>query len=87
VNGPCLFNVVPGGRTPAVSLADMERFGYRIAILPTLLLASTVLGGRAALRRLRAEGDLAPAGTLPPAELFRLVGSEAWDRVQSSAPD
>jgi len=85
VNGPCLFNVVPGGRSPAASLADLERFGYRIAILPTLLLAATVLGGRDALRRLRAEGDLAPAGTLPPADLFRLVGSERWDRAQASA--
>ena len=87
VKGPCLFNVVPGGRTPAVSLGDVERHGYRIAILPTLLLASTVLGGRAALERLRGDGELATAGTLPPAELFRLVGSEAWDRVRSSAPD
>ena len=84
VSGPCLFNVVPGGRGPTTSLGELERFGYRIAILPTALLAATVLGGRDALRRLRTEGELAPAGTLPPAELFRLVGSETWDRARAS---
>ncbi len=84
VNGPCLFNVVPGGRSPAVSLAGLERPGYRIAILPTVVLAAVVVGGRDALNRLRAEGDLAPSGTLPPRELFRLVGSEVWDRARSA---
>lgn len=79
VDGPCLFNLVPGGRSPDVSLADLERFGYRLVILPTLLLAAAVLGGREALHRLRAEGETAASGVLPPAELFRLVGSEAWD--------
>ena len=82
VRGPCLFNLVPGGRSPEVSLGDLERFGYRLVILPTLLLAAAVLGGREALHRLRTEGDPAASGALPPAELFRLVGSEAWDRAQ-----
>jgi len=86
VSGPCLFNIVPGGRSPTASLAELERFGYRIAILPTALLAATVLGGRDALRRLRTEGELAPARTLPPAELFRLVGAETWDRARASLP-
>lgn len=85
VNGPCLFNLVPGGRSPEVTFADLERFGYRIVILPTLLIAAAVLGGREALQRLRTGGEAAPSGALPPAELFRLVGSEAWDRARTGA--
>jgi 2-methylisocitrate lyase-like PEP mutase family enzyme len=83
VRGPCLFNLVPGGRSPEVSLADLDRFGYRAVILPTALLAPVVLGGREALRRLRTEGEPAPSGTLPPRDLFRLVGSEAWDLARA----
>src|SRR5215469_15851879 len=30
VGGPCLFNVVPGGRSPEVSVAELDSWGYRI---------------------------------------------------------
>jgi 2-methylisocitrate lyase-like PEP mutase family enzyme len=42
VNGPCLFNVVPGGRSPAVSLAGLESLGYRIVIFPAALLGAVI---------------------------------------------
>lgn len=42
VKGPCLLNIVVGGKTPAVSLDEAERMGYRIAILPGLLISSVV---------------------------------------------
>ena len=38
VKGPCLLNMVCGGKTPDVPLADAERMGYAITILPGLLL-------------------------------------------------
>ncbi|HTE82073.1 MAG TPA: isocitrate lyase/PEP mutase family protein, partial [Reyranella sp.] len=38
VKGPCLLNMVRGGKTPEVPLADAERMGYAISILPGLLL-------------------------------------------------
>ena len=37
VKGPCLLNVVTGGITPDLNMADARDMGYRIAILPSLL--------------------------------------------------
>ena len=37
VKGPCLLNVVRRGKTPVVELKDAEAMGYKLAILPTLL--------------------------------------------------
>jgi 2-methylisocitrate lyase-like PEP mutase family enzyme len=94
VGGPCLFNVVPGGRSPEVTVADLARWGYRIAIFPALLLgpvvaacdqaltslAQTALaGGAGPTEPARPAGQDAGSG---PAELFRRVGSDEWDRLR-----
>jgi 2-methylisocitrate lyase-like PEP mutase family enzyme len=93
VSGPCLFNVVPGGRSPEVSVSDLERWGYRIAIFPALLigpvvaacdraltsLAQTVLAGGAAAGL---AGPAGRGGVTGPAELFRRAGSDDWDRLR-----
>jgi 2-methylisocitrate lyase-like PEP mutase family enzyme len=42
VNGPCLLNVVRGGKTPEVTLEMAERAGYAIAIVPGLLLVGFI---------------------------------------------
>ena len=95
VNGPCLYNAVPGGRSPAVSLADLEAFGYRIVIFPTALLGAVVAACDRALADLAAAGaatapSLAPLTTDPgdgPAALFRQVGAEEWDRLRERYGD
>ncbi len=43
VQGPCLLNVVWGVKTPQVSMDDAQAMGYRLAILPGVLL-KTVYG-------------------------------------------
>jgi 2-methylisocitrate lyase-like PEP mutase family enzyme len=94
VGGPCLFNVVPGGRSPEVAVADLERWGYRIAIFPALLLgpvvaacdqALTSLSQTALARGAGAAGTASTAGENGaggPAELFRRVGADDWDRLR-----
>jgi 2-methylisocitrate lyase-like PEP mutase family enzyme len=42
VGGPCLLNVVWGGKTPDVDLRDAEAMGYKLAIVPGLLIKSVV---------------------------------------------
>src|SRR5207253_2413090 len=38
VEGPCLLNVVRGGKTPDLDLREAETMGYKLAIVPGLLL-------------------------------------------------
>ena len=90
VNGPCLYNAVPGGRSPAVSLADLEAFGYRIVIFPTALLGAVVAACDGTLAELAAAGAATTPSLAPlasdsgdgPAALFRQVGAEEWDRLR-----
>src|SRR5262249_2618250 len=42
VKGPCLLNVVRGGKTPDLDLRDAETMGYKLAIVPGLLIKSVV---------------------------------------------
>ena len=42
VKGPCLLNMVRGGKTPEIALDDAERMGYAIAIVPGLLLGDII---------------------------------------------
>src|SRR5215207_6451041 len=57
VQGPCLLNVVAGGKTPNVGLDRAAELGYRLAIVPVLLLAAVLAAGDAALTELAATGE------------------------------
>lgn len=82
VEGPCLFNMVWGGKTPEVGLDDVEAMGYKLAILPGLLFQS-VMGFVDALleetRRTRRHPT--PAENVTPREAFRRVGVDEWDAL------
>ncbi len=43
VHGPCLLNIVQGGRTPVYDLNEVERLGYRMVVLPGVVLLATIL--------------------------------------------
>jgi 2-methylisocitrate lyase-like PEP mutase family enzyme len=83
VEGPCLLNVVAGGKTPDVGLERAGELGYRLAIVPVLLLAAFLHAGDGALAALRATGEHPPQVPVTPvAEIFRRAGSEPWDLVR-----
>lgn len=86
VNGPCLLNLVPGGKTPDLSLDDVAGLGYRLVILPGLLFVSTMDACDATLATLRETGR-APAtqGRVPIRERFRRVGADEWDALRFRA--
>src|SRR5246127_5174708 len=42
VDGPCLLNVVRGGKTPDLDLRRAEAMGYKLAIVPGLLIKKIV---------------------------------------------
>ncbi len=82
VKGPCLLNVVPGGKTPAVSMGDAQAMGYRLAILPGIALKAIVEACDAAFATLKATQLPPVGGALKVHDLFRKVGAEEWDALR-----
>jgi 2-methylisocitrate lyase-like PEP mutase family enzyme len=84
VEGPCLLNVVAAGKTPDVGLDRAAELGYRLAIVPVLLLAAVLAAGDAALAGL-AETGVHPAGVpvIPVDEIFARAGAGRWDEVRA----
>jgi len=84
VAGPCLLNVVRKGKTPEIDLNEAERLGYKLAIVPGLLLKATIGACNAALAALRAEHRhpvLQPDMTVRDA--FNRMGAEEWDLLRT----
>ena len=83
VDGPCLLNVVRGGKTPDLDLREAEAMGYKLAIVPGLLIQSVVGICDQALAGLRETGchpRLIAEITVP--EMFRRFGADEWDAVR-----
>lgn len=85
VRGPCLLNIVPGGRTPNVSLGDAQAMGYRLAILPGAVLFEVIHAADQALLRLMQtrEQAMPPAGATV-ASTFRRFGAAEWDALRQT---
>jgi 2-methylisocitrate lyase-like PEP mutase family enzyme len=81
VRGACLLNVVPGGRTPVTNLRDAEAMGYKLAILPGLMLQATITAGDAVLAQVNATG-IVPASPVSVGETFRRFGADEWDALR-----
>jgi 2-methylisocitrate lyase-like PEP mutase family enzyme len=84
VDGPCLLNIVRGGKTPDVDLNHVEDMGYRIAILPGLLLSAAVDAFEQTLQSLLAtKAPPSSAATPPVHERFRKFGSDEWSELRT----
>ncbi|HEX9465006.1 MAG TPA: isocitrate lyase/PEP mutase family protein [Alphaproteobacteria bacterium] len=73
---PCLANMVPGGKTPILPAAELERIGYRLAVYPVTLLSAAISAMQATLIALSAGSSLPPMVTF--AELQKIVGFPAY---------
>lgn len=82
IQGPCVLNVVPGGRTPIFDLRQAEEMGYKLAILPGLMLKAAIQAGDAALAELK-QTFTAPAVTANVAQTFRRFGADEWDALRT----
>jgi 2-methylisocitrate lyase-like PEP mutase family enzyme len=82
VKGPCLLNVVPGGRTPIFDLRQAQDMGYKLAILPGLMLKAAIEAGDAALAELK-RNHQAPPVTQGVAQTFRRFGADEWDALRT----
>jgi len=84
VNGPCLLNMVLGGRTPVLDTTVAQKMGYRMAIQPVILISTLVAYGMEMLKALKDTGKHPSVpGDLSIEELFRQFGSEKWDQLRT----
>jgi 2-methylisocitrate lyase-like PEP mutase family enzyme len=83
VDGPCLLNVVRGGKTPDLDLREAEAMGHKLAIVPALLIQSVVGICDQMLADLRSTGRYPrPLEEITLSEMFRRFGADEWDAVR-----
>lgn len=85
VKGPCLLNVVRGGKTPEVTLEAAEGMGYAVAIVPGLLLGGIIQTCDRLLGDLK-EGKFPPV-TGSPGKTFARFGAAEWDERRTAFRD
>lgn len=83
IDAPVLFNLVGRGKSPAVTLAELEAFGYDLVIAPAACLSPVVSAVTAALHSLR-RGDSEPSSSLAPRELFDMLGLPFWEALHET---
>jgi 2-methylisocitrate lyase-like PEP mutase family enzyme len=81
VKGPCLLNMVSGGKTPVDDLAQAERLGFRLTILPGVLFQTAVSAFDAALAEVK-DQRRHPRMKVNLKEKFRRMGSDDWDALR-----
>ena len=83
VNGSCLLNVVPGGKTPLFNLSEAQEMGYRLAILPGILLKTVIEHCDATLQALKETGmPVGPKSGANVADTFRRFGADEWNALR-----
>lgn len=84
VRGPCMLNLVAGGKTPLVAMKDAQAMGYRLTILPGMLLMAAMHAFDAALAELAQTGrSPAPPGGITIAQTFGRFGTAEWDSLRT----
>jgi 2-methylisocitrate lyase-like PEP mutase family enzyme len=88
VAGPCLLNVVWGGKTPDIDLRQAQAMGYRLAIVPGLLLKAVIGACDEALAALKTQhAHPVPLGRMTVRQAFNRVGAEEWDALRTRFRD
>jgi 2-methylisocitrate lyase-like PEP mutase family enzyme len=85
VRGPCLLNVVHGGKTPDLDFAAADAMGYKLAIVPGLLVKSVVGICEQALNELKATRRHPPLlKEMTVREVFQISGADEWDALRDA---
>ncbi len=87
VAGPCLYNLVKGGKSPDLGLAEAEAMGYRLVIVPGLLFKTVIAAGDAALAALRDTGRHPDVGGMQVRDVFARMGAAEWDAIRTRFRD
>jgi 2-methylisocitrate lyase-like PEP mutase family enzyme len=88
VNGPCLLNVVWGGKTPDLDLQEAEAMGYSLAIIPGLLIKSVVgICDRMLAELKTSHRHPPPIKEMTVPEMFQRFGADEWDALRTRFRD
>ena len=89
VNGPCLLNLVVGGKTPDPGLGAAYDIGYKIAIMPSLLTAAIMETCDRTLARVRETDRMSDpdAGPQKVGDRFERFGASAWNDLRTRFHD
>ena len=88
VKGPCLLNVVWGGKTPNLDLGKAATMGFKLAIVPGLLLKAAIGACDDALAELKTTHvHPTPRGNMTVREAFNRVGAREWDAFRTRFRD
>jgi len=80
VKGPCLLNVVWGGKTPLLDLQQAAALGFKLAIVPGLLLKAVIGACDDALTQLKVtHTHPVPPGEMTVRDAFDRVGAREWE--------
>jgi 2-methylisocitrate lyase-like PEP mutase family enzyme len=83
VKGPCLLNVVRAGKTPEIEFGEAERMGYKLAIVPGLLIKSVVGICEQMLAEMKAtRRHPVPVKEITVRETFQIFGADEWDELR-----
>jgi 2-methylisocitrate lyase-like PEP mutase family enzyme len=83
VKGPCLLNVVRAGKTPDLDLREAEAMGYKLAIVPGLLIKSVVGICDQMLAELKADHrHPVPVKEITVPQMFGRFGADEWDALR-----
>lgn len=86
VHGPCVLNVLIGGKSPLTTLAQVEEMGYRMTLLSDAMLGAAVHAYDAMMETVkRTTETLRFERRFTPRELFERLGSERWDALRPEA--
>ena len=79
IKAPLLSNQVPGGKTPGLTVTELEKLGYKMVIFPVVSLMSATLAIESALTKLKEHGtDWHEGPVLSPMDIFQRVGIDWW---------
>jgi 2-methylisocitrate lyase-like PEP mutase family enzyme len=76
--------MVVGGKTPLVGISQAEDLGYRVMIMPGILLRSAIATFDSVLASIRQTGRIPVPETAPDvAQGFRRFGADKWDEIRN----
>ncbi len=83
VDGPCVLNVLVGGKSPLVGLDAIAEMGYRCVLLSDILLGTVMARCDEVLQTVKSSREaLRFEGALSPKEIFRRFGAQQWDELR-----